>query len=349
MSAHPHNVGLYGHVSFIDPAHFQSDADLTLPARLYKRYNCPFTTSTVTGISTLTGPCPAQIIKIEYWQFFGYSYDFQASTGIPAVDDFLTGAGKKYIDHVGDWCSVQLFIDASWWKSPDPAAAILAVYHYVHGKQIGFDMAQVSDGPIQITVPTRGTGFPSGPQYAAKEFRGPSYPQDVEYPISYDGFTYPPSPGVTAEVGYAQDNIVQLAAIADTSSYSHPVVYVEWGGHEFWPTASWGYIGASKHNGAGSYSYFASSPLDLVVGPPTKITRGTSPTVISPEVQLVTSFAGYWGTESDGGPPPGPPLHTEWYWDPILTPSDLFQTIETKQRPNPNSPPATLPLTTRVY
>ena len=131
-------------------------------------------------------------------------------------------------------------------------------------------------------------------------------------------------PDKSPQVANAQNNAMQLAGersaeLTFLPSFQHPVVYVEWGGHEFWPTVGWSYVGASKHNGTGQYSYFGSSPLDLTVdndSPPQEA------------VTLVTSFAGYWGAEGGGGPPQGPPLHCQWYWDPVNTPKDLLSYVD---------------------
>ena len=39
----------------------------------------------------------------------------------------------------------------------------------------------------------------------------------------------------------AQNNVVQLAQDPASHLYLHPVVYVEWGGHEFFPSSGWSY------------------------------------------------------------------------------------------------------------
>ncbi len=319
MDSQDRNVGLYGHVILLDlknldVTQFQSPPDAALLAGFATRYGCD---------ANNWASCPAQIIKIEYWQFFGYSHDFQGMGD--GIVDLQT-------DHSGDWCTVQLYVDASWWQFGRPDAAILAVYHYMHGIQVGFDMAQVSEPFMKLMVPARANND-EGTTYFAYELHGPNHGQSVDFPVSFAGIQI--GPDKSQQVANAQNNAMQLAAERLTEvivpgpggiphpspiipSFQHPVVYVEWGGHEFWPTVGWSYTGASKHNGTGQYSYFGSSPVDLTVDndlPPQ-------------DVALVTSFAGYWGAKGGGGPPQGPPLHCQWYWPPDTTPQELLAHVD---------------------
>jgi hypothetical protein len=275
-----------------------------------------------------TQPCPAQVIKLEYWQAFGYSHD---SANFSAL-----------ADHEGDWCTVQLYVDAGWWESPRPDRAILFVVHYLHGNQIGFNMGFADAVPVTTVVPARPRND-KGPTYTAQEFHGPHYSDSVEL-----WGTVAPAfpPNQQNQRFFAQNNILQLATEGPflaspvsglhgkpvpgiSFSFQHPVVYVEWGGHEFWPTPAWSFYGASKHNGLGQYSYFGSIPVDVsqVTKPP------------QDDVALVTQFAGYWGASHDlNGPPPGPPLHCEWFWDPsTTTPSALLASVQSEQWTDPTA------------
>lgn len=333
----PQDVGLYGHITVIDPTHFRYDADPTLPARIAARYHCQ-----------VGAACDATILKIEYWQFFGYSYDFYkpVSSSLPLGSDIDALAATE-LDHGGDWCSVQLFVDASWWNSPRKDQAILAVYHYFHGYQAGFDMSLISGEPSHLSIPDRKTGD-HGAMYLAAQYAGPEAGQEVKLSIKKDGHWIPPGwPDMATELAHAQNSTLQLAAesLPDFAaavpgvpghgsagaivSYQHPVVYVEWGGHEFWPTPNWQLVGASKHNGLGQYSYFGSAPTDLTIDRQS-LPAGFTHLMIPEDVALVTTFAGYWGPKGGSGPPPGPPLHVEWYWDPDpnVTPPALLSLIE---------------------
>jgi hypothetical protein len=353
-----HEVGLYGHVTLLDLNHFQSDADPNLPALFAARYNCT-ATQTSAGICPAHGP--AQVIKIEYWQFFGYSYDFSPSasaamaaalvgSALGGIEGLISAGASANdiiqgkVNHSGDWCTVQVYVDAAWWASARPDLGILAVYHYLHGNQVGFDMGAVTGAPASITVPARAQNA-TGSTYSAQEYHGPNFGSSVQFSINPFGSVWlpPGGPDQATEKAHAQNSVLQLATLPVTqttttakASYQHPVVYVEYGGHEFWPSTSWSYYGASKHNGTGQYSYFASYPVDLT--PDTKTATATvagrSIPLLQPpptDVTLVTDFAGYWGAKGGGGPPQGPPLHTQWYWDPRTTPADLLSQIETKQ------------------
>lgn len=298
----PNHIGMYGHVILQNVSNVTDNTGLdpnnpainTLEEELASRYNCS---------PTAPSACTAQIIKIEYWQFFGYSHDFQnpaepiTDLAGPATDAILADV----IDHSGDWCTVQLYVDASWAFSNQPDKAILAVYHYAHGLQFGFDMSRVQ---MPLPGPTTFQG------YSIQKLLGPLNGQPVKMNFK--------AGETDAGVQTAQNNIVQLAQDPGTKLYIHPVVYVEWGGHEFFPTSDWDYTLASAHNGTGKYHYIAAGVPNIG-----EIGEVNLPTE---QAQLVTSFAGYWGFSGPGsqnGPPQGPPLHKQWMWDPDM-PADLL-------------------------
>ena len=311
------DIGLYGRALLIDLNRFRDDADTTLKQRLQSRYRCS------------DGTCTAQVIKLEFWQFFGFSRDYYGNSL-----DGLGSAIESEVNHDGDWCSVQLYVDAAWWQSGRPDRAILAVYHYLHGNQAGFDMALVRGSPTNLTVPDR-SGGENGTTYPAIQLGGPNSNQTPYFSIKAKGVWLPVGgPNMVTQLAHAQNNVLQLAAdtaAGDSSSspasFRHPVVYVEWGGHEFWPTPNWSIYGASKHNGSGQYSYFGDEFTDL--GPDLPALS----TATELDVNLVRYFAGWWGAPSNGGPPQGPPLHLEWYWDPQVTPANLLFQIDNTKRP----------------
>jgi len=318
LTAQPNYPGLYGHAVLLDFKNldfkqFDTTSNAGLLASFAQRYGCSQAEKHPDWPA-----CAAQIIKIEYWHFFGYSHDY---------DGTLDSLADPRTDHTGDWCTVQLYVDASWWRAGHPDGSILAVYHYMHGIQVGFDMALTTQEPSQVTVPQR-SADDSRATYTAQQFIGPMVLQPVDFPVVIDGI--PIGPDKAVQVANAQNNTVQLANMAtflrvgkDPPSvgiihYSHPVVYVEWGGHEFWPTPAWGYTGAAKHNGIGQYSYFGTAPIDLTVdsGP------------VPDEARLVTTFLGYWGAKGGSGPPQGPILHCQWYWDPVITDPTLLSRVD---------------------
>lgn len=295
VNAQGMNIGLYGRAVGLDLPNL-STTDPTLPtASLLARYNC----------SSLQ-KCAAHVVKLEYWQLYGYSADYNGNS--------IT---ESEANHQGDWCGVQVYVDFDWFQSSHPERAILWVVHYLHGHQIGFNMAMANPASTLVTVPARSAGD-TRPTYSAQQFRGPHYGQSVELSVKTQGSWFPlGGPDMTQQLFQAQNNVLSLAAEVtskDNTSFRHPVVYVEWGGHEFWPTDAWSIYAASKHNGTGQYSYFGDSPVDITANPNTSST----PTIPSqPDVALVTLFSGFWGApQSYNGPPQGPPLHCEYYWDP---------------------------------
>jgi hypothetical protein len=318
LNAQGMNIGLYGRAILLDLANL-SLTDPALPAAsLLARYRC-----------THGQTCSAQVVKLEYWQLYGYSADYNGNA--------IT---ESEANHQGDWCGVQVYVDANWAQSSRPDRAILWVVHYLHGKQVGFNMAMANPIETPVTVPKRSAGD-TGPTYSAQEVQGPNYGQSVAISVMIKGTWEPPGgPNLTQQLFQAQNNVLRLAteeAIVQgparvsagghfeppkiNISYRHPVVYVEWGGHEFWPTDAWTIYAASKHNGTGKYSYFGDSPTDITASS----NNSVPPTVPSQaDVALVTLFAGFWGApQSNNGPPQGPPLHCEFYWDPATNPALL--------------------------
>jgi hypothetical protein len=262
--------------------------------------------------------------KVEYWQFYGYSHDFQLpSWAIPGVvfgyplactvfalacvvwPAVASQAGNVYAeaDHDGDWCGLQLFIDP---QAANPVrgwdfatGGILAVYFYAHGQKMGFSRPGFAfAGPKSVPVPT--TTPPTTPSWRIIEYDGPN--------SVHTSFT------IDSHIDWAQNNAVQLAAVDANGPYVHPVVYVEWGGHEFWPTSRWSKKMAGKHGGDG-YQFLAATPPNI--GELMNPMGGDAGT-------LITSFAGYWGFYGGfaglNGPPQGPPLHKQWQWVPGAPP-----------------------------
>jgi len=206
--------------------------------------------------------------KVEYWQFFGYNGDDKP---------FSLG------DHEGDWCSVQLLIDPS-------NLAIVEIQHFFHGHVAGFDLRRYSK-------------WVSLPGVNVHEYHGPNYPNQVSL-TWHDG-----AEAQNHEADrFAQNNVVQLAADSYAGPYTHPVVYVEHGGHEFWPTAAWSYQDASAHSGNDKqHTYTAATPPNLG--------EVEHPLSETPYAEVIMRYNGLWGAFSrKNSPPQGPALHGSWTW-----------------------------------
>jgi hypothetical protein len=126
------------------------------------------------------------------------------------------------------------------------------------------------------------------------------------------GFTWHEGPAaeVKNEIGRArsQQNVVGLKRDERSGRYEHPVVYVEHGAHEFWPTEAWAFDDAPNHDGDDAdHSYLAAPPPNLgeVEAPLSEVA----------EARLVLRYNGRCGAFSHtNDPPQGPALHNQWTW-----------------------------------
>jgi hypothetical protein len=91
-----------------------------------------------------------------------------------------------------------------------------------------------------------------------------------------------------------------------TNRFAHPVVYIEHGTHELFPSPDWNYYAAPNHNG-GSYNFLTNTPPNLG--------EVEHPLNEDPAALIILRFNGYWGTYCKANcSPPGPPLHANWAW-----------------------------------
>lgn len=114
-------------------------------------------------------------------------------------------------DHEGDWCTVQLLYSPARDAAGDKYSGICTVLHYAHGKEMRFNLAAV-----------KGQGLTPGPFI---EYRGPHTTDDSNL----------------NDEGHINDNRVRFFADPVTHAYTHPVVYIEAGSHEFWPSEFWSF------------------------------------------------------------------------------------------------------------
>lgn len=223
--------------------------------------------------------------KIEYWQFFGYNNANQAN---------------NLADHEGDWTTVQLLYDPD--KDKEGEFPIVSVFHYLHGDQIRFDMSSMSDCSscsVNLLSETNYLGEIS----TVKEFRGPNSGKSVSFPLPALDIQHIIE---AVNLSNAQNHIVRFYMDPDSEEYSHPVVYIEYGAHEFWPSEYWSFDFAPKHGGD-FYSYLTSTPPNLG-----EVEHPLSETEAS---EIILKYNGKWGAFSySNDPPEGPPLHDQWTW-----------------------------------
>lgn len=210
--------------------------------------------------------------KVEYWQFFGYNSQDKALIG----------------DHEGDWTSVQLLIRpadppriVAGHVVPGLPERITAVMMYAHGLEFRYDLKPGETGPM--------IG-------AFEELRGPSYGHSVDIALK--------GKQCDGAVLNAQQNVLRLYSEPGSMNFVHPVIYVERGGHESWPTTGWSYYGAQNHNGDGN-NFLSATPPNLG--------EVEAPLSEYPTALPILRFNGLWGAFSRyNTPPPGPPLHAQW-------------------------------------
>lgn len=208
--------------------------------------------------------------KVEYWQFFGYSD---------------SGQGFEIAHHEADWVTVQVLVD--------PATdELVQVHHFFHGRNASFDLR-------------RNPGFVELEGGAVREHRGFNWGREVDF-TWHEG----PLARVKNELSaaHAQDNSVRLLKDPETGRFDHPVVYVENGAHEFWPTEAWSFQDAPNHDGDDdAHSYLAAAPPNLG--------EVEAPLAEVAEAPLILRYNGRWGAFSrKNDPPQGPALHDQWTW-----------------------------------
>ncbi|MFN8352907.1 MAG: hypothetical protein U0Y10_00550 [Spirosomataceae bacterium] len=215
--------------------------------------------------------------KIEYWQLFGYnSADKPLDIG----------------DHEGDWTSVQLIYD------PEDSI-IRSVFHFAHGILMRYDITPQNNAHTTTFAVAEGL---------IKEYQGINFRLSQKLVLANMVFGGIP-PRIEHDdkaISIAQNNLVRFFQDGQTGGFDHPVVYIEHGTHEFFPTENWDFYGAPNHNG-NSYHYLTATPPNLG--------EVEHPLNETPAANVILLFNGYWGTYGKyNDPPQGPPLHQNWLW-----------------------------------
>lgn len=223
-------------------------------------------------VHDLNMPQNKTFYKIEYWQFFGYN---------------AANANRHLADHEGDWTSVQLLYD------PHPGVGedtIVTVFHYVHGLEFRFDMS------AKVNVKTNGT---------IRTFTGANAKFNPDINIVKLG----PNRNFikSDDFDQTQNNIVYFKQDPNSpTQFTHPIVYIEFGSHEFYPSSFWKYLQARNHDGTGGFQYFCAVPPNLG--------EVEHPLLEYEGANIVMQFNGFWGAYSsmNNEPGPGPSLHAQW-------------------------------------
>jgi hypothetical protein len=172
--------------------------------------------------------------------------------------------------HEGDWEGIQLVIAAG------ADLKILRVRHNVHSTDVVFDLANASGPSISL-----GGGF--------VEYRGPGVGD--------------PSFDLWLNKSSDTRNSSRVRFFCNEDGCTHPVAYIEYGGHAFWPTEFWTWPVMPKHGGDSSHAY--------LVTPPTNLGEFGRPNPQCSACALVLGFEGHWGA-CGNDPPRGPRHQGSW-------------------------------------
>jgi hypothetical protein len=209
--------------------------------------------------------------KIEYYQCFGMTADL----------------------HEGGWeVPVQLVYDPA-------EARVLRVLHYGRGREISFHLRRESR-PVLVDLD----------QDWEKE--------TAEYNVGYEsdeevvlGLGRPDVYWYGDRDGRASQTILRFRQDPSTGEYTHPIVYVEPGGHGMYPGE--GYrcqvrtfpipLRTPASNGR-SYSFLTKNIPNL----------GEADSPASDEAAIILLFNGRWGNGGEDASPRGPSLTWPWHW-----------------------------------
>lgn len=185
----------------------------------------------------------------------------------------------------GDWTSVQLWYDRTLRR-------VARVKYLIHGFPIVFHLPDEPLACRDCTLRVNGARFDPNVGAFFDEKERPKY----------------------------DDN--QADFFVDASGFRHPMVYIERGGHEFWP-GPWGapdiqvgpaVVHLSPHNGLGT-GYLVPDARDR----PFNVGEVGRP--LSAAARAIISFNGQWGctnTKEPAAPmrrsPVGPAAHCSWKW-----------------------------------
>jgi len=179
------------------------------------------------------------------------------------------GAGPAG-EHEGDWEGVELVVE------PDQRT-ISQITHHIHSTQVTFQIAQGRRHQLDANfIEYEGTA------------NGRPYRGYIDLNIAGP-----------AGIDRAQNNLIRF--YCENGECTHPVAYIENGGHASWPTQYWSWPFVNNHNGS-SHSYLTKTPPNLgEIGYPLSQ---------SPASDFILHFNGHWGGGDNA--PTGPPL--KWSW-----------------------------------
>ena len=124
------------------------------------------------------------------------------------------------------------------------------------------------------------------------QYRGPNCGKTVDIGL---GDIASKDTQCSASVSNAQNNTLRMRSDPVTGLSTHPMVYLEPGSHEFWPTEKWSYHAAPKHDGAG---------LQILTTTPPNLGEVENPMTEYQTALPILRFNGLWGAYSRSNTPP---------------------------------------------
>ena len=126
-------------------------------------------------------------------------------------------------DHEGDWTTVQLIV-----RPGKPAIGtppqLMSVFFYAHGKEMAFDLASKTEEVLMDNGTVK---------------------ESARLPVQRAR----PRPGRRGSRGEGPNHVLRLRVDPETGGFTHPIVFVEHGSHEFWPSPFWDFPYAQKQGG----------------------------------------------------------------------------------------------------
>jgi hypothetical protein len=267
------NVGMYAHVSPFWP---NSMGDLPSHNPRLKDDGTPVIGPSGYETTCQTGPAAQAgkdlCYKIEYYQFFGFNQAWQ---------DF------GYANHQADLAMLTEVYDVA-------KDRILAVSHWAHGYEMRYDLQSAkstcNDHDFDKLIGEERTCTGENVK-------------NTDFNILYVNLA---TGSHQSEPWKAQNNQVSFAQDPVTNEYSHPVVFVESGSHEFWPTSKWGAQYAPSHAGNDPFNHYIARNIPNL---------GEIEHPLSDDAAIIVGYNGYWGNwNKDNDVSPGPSLHSSWNW-----------------------------------
>ena len=160
---------------------------------------------------------------------------------------------------------------------------------------------------VQLLIEINGTQPCQGPTQFGQIVSVLHYHHGDESRFDFSHCTKQASTGETGVDDFTSSTGDHVLMYQDAAGdYSHPVVYIEYATHEFWPTSGGSKAGEPGHPGDG--------PSFLTATPP-NLGEVENPLAEYPQAKILMRYNGFWGACClANNPPPGPALHTEWTW-----------------------------------